>query len=50
MLAHEVTALVAVFELLRHHGYRAIQEGLYGEIRVLPPLPRIAEEEPSPPP
>ncbi len=35
-----VGMFLAILELLRHHGYRAIQDGLYGEIRVLPPLPR----------
>lgn len=34
-----VGIFLAILELLRHHGYRAIQEGLFGEIRVLPPLP-----------
>ncbi len=34
-----VGMFLAILELIRHHGYRAIQEGLYGEIRVLPPLP-----------
>ena len=40
-----VGMFLAILELLRHHGYRAIQEGLFGEIRVLPPLPR--EESPA---
>ena len=35
-----VGMFLAILELIRHHGYRAIQDGLYGEIRVLPPLPR----------
>ena len=35
-----VGMFLAILELLRHHGYRAIQDGLFGEIRVLPPLPR----------
>jgi segregation and condensation protein A len=39
-----VGMFLAILELLRHHGYRAVQEGLFGEIRVLPPLPR---EEPD---
>lgn len=39
-----VGMFLAILELLRHHGYRAVQEGLYGEIRVFPPLPKIAEE------
>ncbi len=34
-----VGMFLAILELIRHHGYRATQEGLYGEIRVLPPLP-----------
>ncbi len=38
-----VGMFLAILELIRHHGYRAIQEGLYGEIRVLPPLPVSAE-------
>lgn len=38
-----VGMFLAILELLRHHGYRAIQEGLYGEIRVLPPLPPTEE-------
>lgn len=41
-----VGMFLAILELLRHHGYRAIQEGLFGEIRVLPPLPR--DEVPAP--
>ena len=41
-----VGMFLAILELIRHHGYRAIQEGLYGEIRVLPPLPR-SEEAPA---
>lgn len=44
-----VGMFLAILELLRHHGYRAIQEGLYGEIRVLPPLPRTDEPADSPP-
>jgi hypothetical protein len=35
---------LAILELIRHHGYRAIQDGLYGEIRVFPPLPRTETE------
>ena len=34
-----VGMFLAILELIRHHGYRAIQEGLFGEIRVFPPLP-----------
>lgn len=44
-----VGMFLAILELLRHHGYRAIQEGLYGEIRVLPPLPKPLEPEPETP-
>lgn len=44
-----VGMFLAILELLRHHGYRAIQEGLYGEIRVLPPLPKQPEPEPETP-
>lgn len=40
-----VGMFLAILELLRHHGYRAIQEGLYGEIRVFPPLPKTEEAE-----
>lgn len=40
MRSRIVGMFLAILELIRHHGYRAIQEGLYGEIRVLPPLPR----------
>jgi len=40
-----VGIFLAILELLRHHGFRAVQEGLFGEIRVLPPLPK----EPDPP-
>ncbi len=39
-----VGIFLAILELIRHHGYRAIQEGLYGEIRVLPPLPQNEEQ------
>jgi segregation and condensation protein A len=35
-----VGLFLAILELIRHHGYRAVQEGLYGEIRVFPPLPQ----------
>ena len=38
-----VGMFLAILELIRHHGYRAIQEGLYGAIRVLPPLPLHAQ-------
>ena len=41
-----VGMFLAILELIRHHGYRAIQEGLFGEIRVLPPLPP-SEAEPQ---
>jgi len=45
-----VGMFLAILELLRHHGYRAVQDGLYGEIRVLPPLasPESTETGPSP--
>ncbi len=36
--ARIVGIFLAILELLRHHGYRAVQVGLFGEIRVLPPL------------
>jgi len=42
-----VGMFLAILELIRHHGYRAIQEGLYGEIRVLPPLPRDETADPD---
>jgi len=42
-----VGMFLAILELIRHHGYRAIQEGLYGEIRVLPPLPRDEPADPD---
>lgn len=40
-----VGMFLAILELIRHHGYRAIQEGLYGEIRVLPP--EVARQAPA---
>lgn len=39
-----VGLFLAILELIRHHGFRAIQEGLYGEIRVLPPLPERSSQ------
>ena len=39
-----VGMFLAILELIRHHGYRAVQEGLYGKIRVFPPLPSSESE------
>ena len=34
---------LAILELLRHHGFRAIQDSEYGEIWILPPIPPAAD-------
>lgn len=36
-----VGMFLAVLELLRHHGFRALQEGDYGEITIWPPDPNL---------
>jgi segregation and condensation protein A len=38
-----VGMFLAVLELLRHHGFRAVQEAEYGEIVIYPPLGQASE-------
>ncbi len=39
---------LAILELLRHHGFRAVQEHNYEEIWILPPLPPSESENDGP--